>query len=301
MGNVKSASTPAEFTTSDHSPLLQQLEKVPLVLRRRSAFSVERNDFLSLTCSSGCRKDSRSHSENRRVKQDLADSDLETLSFSCSNLRQALQPYIEISGDLTTSQNSAVRRLWKQVALIQLRASPQINEKNIFEIIQEMKRCCENECELASRLLLHIFAIDSRLQAAFYLPNVPYFELRNSQLFEIHVKVLGSTLSFIMLHLHDPTAMSKSLQALGARHVIHTKVQYRSNYWKVVNQAFIEFVNADRTSFDMFDAWNVLGNFCVEQMRIGYKIEYKAQKVLERFKAKDIRVSNEEKKSFQSM
>uniref|UniRef100_A0A2K6W9B2 GLOBIN domain-containing protein n=1 Tax=Onchocerca volvulus TaxID=6282 RepID=A0A2K6W9B2_ONCVO len=209
----------------------------------------------------------RSQSENRKRKQNLSKSDLEALSWSCSNLRQALQPCIEISGDLTTSQNSAIRRLWKQ----------------------EMKRCNDSEFELASRLLLRIFALDFRLQSAFHLSNVPFFELKENQLFEIHAKAVGSTLSSIMLHLHNPTAMSKSLQALGARHVIHTEIQYRSNYWKIVNQAFVEFVNADRASIDVFNAWNVLGNFCVEQMRIGYRIEYKAQKVLEQLKTKDMK------------
>lgn len=46
---------------------------------------------------------------------------------------------------------------------------------------------------------------------------------------------MESTLSFVMLHLHNPTAMSKALQALGAQHVIHTTIQYKSNYWKVEN------------------------------------------------------------------
>uniref|UniRef100_A0A1I7VR77 GLOBIN domain-containing protein n=1 Tax=Loa loa TaxID=7209 RepID=A0A1I7VR77_LOALO len=185
---------------------------------------------------------------------------------SCSESRQALQPRIEISGDLTTSQNSAIRRLWKQ----------------------EMKRYCDNKSELASRLLLRIFAINPRLQALFHLSNLPYYEIRKNPLFKLHVKAVETTLSFVMLHLYNPTAMSKSLQTLGARHVIHTRIQYKSNYWKVVNQAFIEFVNADQASIDVFNAWNVLGNFCVEQMRIGYKIEYKAQKMLERLKTKEM-------------
>ncbi|OZC08835.1 hypothetical protein X798_04161 [Onchocerca flexuosa] len=95
------------------------------------------------------RSSERSQSENRKIKQNLSKSDLEALSWSCSNLRQTLQPCIEISGDLTTSQNSAIRRLWKQ----------------------EMKRYNDNEFELASRLLLRIFALDFRLQSAFHLSN----------------------------------------------------------------------------------------------------------------------------------
>lgn len=54
-----------------------------------------------------------------------------------------------------------------------------------------MKRCRDNESELARRLLLRIFAIDSRLQAFFHLSNVPYFKLKENQLFELHVKVIN--------------------------------------------------------------------------------------------------------------
>uniref|UniRef100_A0A0R3S5R7 GLOBIN domain-containing protein n=1 Tax=Elaeophora elaphi TaxID=1147741 RepID=A0A0R3S5R7_9BILA len=250
-------------------PSTMSLEETSLSSRQQlplAKHSCVKKDLMPSRCSSRHQKNTesvRSHSENRKLSQNLLASNLEALSRSCSNLRQALQPNIEISGDLTTTQNNAIRRLWKQ----------------------ELKNCRENELELASRLLLRIFAIDSRLQAPFHLSNVPYYELRKNQLFEIYVKAIESTLSFIMLHLYNPTAMSKSLQALGAQHVIYTGIQYRSSYWKIVNQAFIEFVNADRTSVDVFDAWNVLGNFCVEQMRIGYKIEYKAQKVLERLRA----------------
>ncbi|VDN19527.1 unnamed protein product [Gongylonema pulchrum] len=150
----------------------------------------------------------------------------------------------------------------------------------------ELKRYNDSELELANRLLLRVFAIDPRLQAAFHLFNVPYSELKKNVQFQAHVKVLEPALSFVMSHLHDATAMSKPLQALGARHVMHTRIQYKSVYWKVVNQALIEFVNADRASGDVFDAWNVLGNFCIEQMRIGYRIEYKVKKVIQRIESK---------------
>lgn len=39
-------------------------------------------------------------------------------------------------------------------------------------------------------------------------------------------------------------------------------------------QALIEVVGADKGTADSFEAFTVLGAFCVEQMRIGYKIEY---------------------------
>ncbi|VBB28167.1 unnamed protein product, partial [Acanthocheilonema viteae] len=270
MGSVESIANPISLTGSPQHLPLQRYSKEASPTSQRvlqaAKYTGAKNDLLLLSQSSQRRQkhanSTRCHSENRKIEQNLTESNFEELSSSCSNFRQALQPNIEILGDLTTSQSNAIRRVWKE----------------------EMKRCGNNELELASRLLLRIFAIDSRLRAFFHLSNVPYFKLRENQLFELHVKVTGSTLSFVMLHLHNPTAMSKSLQALGARHVIHTGVQYRSNYWKIVNQAFIEFVNADQTSIDVFDAWNVLGNFCVEQMRIGYKIEYKAQKVLEGLK-----------------
>lgn len=66
-----------------------------------------------------------------------------------------------------------------------------IQHSSYYCVVQEMKRCCDNESELASRLLLRIFAIDPRLQAAFHLSNVPYFEMRKNQLFELHVKVIN--------------------------------------------------------------------------------------------------------------
>ncbi|CAG9537097.1 unnamed protein product [Cercopithifilaria johnstoni] len=289
MGSVESVNQIGLTESPRHSSLLQRYSRVEFMTiqsRKSSSINFEEasclnspsqlpqakcscvtNDLLLPVCLSQRQKNAnstRSYSENRKMEQSLLVSNVEALSLSSSNLRQALQPNIQISGDLNPSQNNAIRRLWKK----------------------EMKKCGDNEAELASRLLLRIFIIDPRLQALLHLPNVPYFELRKNQIFELHVKAVGSTLSFVMLHLHNPTAMSKSLQALGARHVIHTEIQYRSNYWKVVNQAFVEFVNADQTSIDVFDAWNVLGNFCVEQMRIGYKIEYKAQKVLKCLKEK---------------
>jgi hypothetical protein len=41
-------------------------------------------------------------------------------------------------------------------------------------------------------------------------------------------------------------------------------------------------VGAEKASADTYDAFTVLGAFCVEQMRIGYKIEYKLQREAER-------------------
>ncbi|VDN03261.1 unnamed protein product [Thelazia callipaeda] len=282
MGNLESAINPAQLKktvlvrqSSNSSP--KHSDKLVRILRRQSSLA-------SYFCS---KNDSSLPMQSPgRLKHALA-------MRSHSEQRLALQPNIQISGDLNSSQNNAIRKLWKQ----------------------EMKKCNDNEFELASRLLLCIFALDERLQIPFYLSSIAHAELRKNEQFKAHVKVTVPTLTFIMSHLHDPTAMSKSLQALGARHVIHTKVQYRSNYWKVnisfhliitqniflyititkhisnfcdiiekflqvVNQAFMQFVNADQSSTEVFHAWNVLGNFCIEQMRIGYRIEFKAQKVI---------------------
>lgn len=41
----------------------------------------------------------------------------------------------------------------------------------------------------------------------------------------------------------------------------------------------MEFVHADSEACVVRDAWIVLGGFCTEQMRIGFKIEYKLWKV----------------------
>lgn len=210
----------------------------------------------------------RSRSESRNLSKKSQNVNSADLSHSYNNLRLAIQPHIQISGDLKASQISLIRRLWKQ----------------------EMKKCFDSELEMANRLLLRIFTIAPHFQAAFHLLNVPYLELQDNAVFQVHAKIVESVLSFVMSHLHDATAMSKPLQALGARHLIHTKIQYKSIYWKVVNQALVEFVDADRTSIDVFDAWNVLGNFCVEQMRIGYKIEYKIKKVIQRMESKKVEI-----------
>ncbi|MFH4983369.1 hypothetical protein AB6A40_010078 [Gnathostoma spinigerum] len=178
---------------------------------------------------------------------------------SGSSLRQSTSPQFEIRGDLTGQQINIIKRTWKQ----------------------HLKSVNDNEYEMASRLLIRIFRLEPRLMSAFGLYNISVSACRSSEIFDEHVKILEPTLAFVMSHLHDATALSKRLQMLGGRHVHHTAVTYKSIYWKIVVQAMIEFVNADRAMSDVHDAWIALGGFCVEQMRIGYKIEYKLKTLVD--------------------
>ncbi|VDK26947.1 unnamed protein product [Anisakis simplex] len=54
----------------------------------------------------------------------------------------------------------------------------------------------------------------------------------------------------------------------------------------IVIQAMVDFVGGDNTLADIQDAWLVLGGFCVEQMKIGYKIEFKLQQIVSKFSQK---------------
>uniref|UniRef100_A0A0M3I0H2 GLOBIN domain-containing protein n=1 Tax=Ascaris lumbricoides TaxID=6252 RepID=A0A0M3I0H2_ASCLU len=212
----------------------------------------------------------RSHSEQRSLqssgmeKERTLSNDLSGASLSGLSLRQCTGPQFQICGDLDPHQINVVRRTWKQ----------QLHRNN------------DNEFEMAIRLLLRIFRIEPRLQSLFNLGDIPYAELRNNAYFNEHVKVVEPILSFVLSHLHDATAMSKHLQLLGGRHVRYTKVTYKSVYWKIVIQAMTEFVGADRALSNVYDAWIILGGFCVEQMRIGYKIQYKLQRVAARLDEK---------------
>uniref|UniRef100_A0A915E542 GTP 3',8-cyclase n=1 Tax=Ditylenchus dipsaci TaxID=166011 RepID=A0A915E542_9BILA len=122
---------------------------------------------------------------------------------------------------------------------------------------QVMKSAEEDEQEIAVRLLLRIFQLDPRNQAYFLLGGVAFNDLRQ----------------------HPCFFSTKYLQTLGGRHVL-TGVTYKSAYWKTFVQALIDVVEADTA--EVFDAYTVLGAFCVEQMRIGYKIEYMLQREAER-------------------
>uniref|UniRef100_A0A914PNH2 Globin family profile domain-containing protein n=1 Tax=Panagrolaimus davidi TaxID=227884 RepID=A0A914PNH2_9BILA len=85
-----------------------------------------------------------------------------------------------------------------------------------------------------------------------------------------------------MSHPTNATTLSKYLQQLGGRHVQYTGVTYKCSYWKTFIQALIDVVGVDKNSGDIHESLFLLGNFCVEQMRIGYKIEYLLQREAER-------------------
>ncbi|KAH7662425.1 globin family protein [Aphelenchoides avenae] len=178
---------------------------------------------------------------------------------SQDTFRQSPQPKFQISGDLNPHQVGIVKRTWKQL----------------------MKSLSNNETEVAIRLLTRIFLIDPRNATYFGLGSIAMAELRHNVLFMRHVKAFEPTLVQVMSHPTNATSLSKHLQVLGGRHVHHTGVTYRSPYWKNFVQALVE-VFCTGSNADVYDAFTVLGAFCVEQMRIGYKIEYKLQREAER-------------------
>ncbi|KAE9553638.1 hypothetical protein FO519_003139 [Halicephalobus sp. NKZ332] len=174
--------------------------------------------------------------------------------------KQSTQPKFQISGDLNPHQVNLVKRTWKQV----------------------LKTANDDENEMACRLLLRIFQLDHRNQVLFGLGDVPQAELRSNPLFVKHVKAIEPTLSNVMSHPTNATNLSKYLQQLGGRHVQYTGVTYKCSYWKTFVQALLDIVGVDKASGDTHDAFFILGSFCVEQMRIGYKIEYLLQREAER-------------------
>ncbi|KAK0410124.1 hypothetical protein QR680_004960 [Steinernema hermaphroditum] len=175
-------------------------------------------------------------------------------------LRQSAQPQFQISGDLSPQQINTVKRTWKQV----------------------MKTFKEDEMEISIQLLLRIFQLDTRAKQWFYLIGVPECDLRQNDVFKEHVKAFEPTLIFVMGHLHDATSLSRHLQQLGGRHVRYTGVTYKSSYWKTFIQALLDVVGVEGSQYNVWEAWTILGAFCVEQMRIGYKIEHKLQREAER-------------------
>jgi len=201
---------------------------------------------------SGSHSPSSSHSSSS--------SYLNTIINEKGCLRQSTQPKFQISGDLNPHQVNLVKRIWKQV----------------------LKTVNDDENEMACQLLLRIFQLDHRNQVLFGLGDVPQTELRSNPLFVKHVKAIEPTLSNVMSHPTNATNLSKYLQQLGGRHVQYTGVTYKCAYWKTFVQALLDIVGVDKASGDTHDAFFILGSFCVEQMRIGYKIEYLLQREAER-------------------
>ncbi|KAI6218011.1 GLOBIN domain-containing protein [Aphelenchoides fujianensis] len=202
-------------------------------------------------------------------------------------LRQSAQPKFQISGDLTPQQIQLVKRTWKNVM-------KSINGDDV----KSGDESSRGDFEIAVRLLLRIFTLEPQTLGMFGLPDIPFSDLRRHPLFIQHVKAFEPTLIHTMQHPGQATTLSKYLQQLGGRHVQNTGVTYKDQrYWKASArcslsfilpllqtfvQALVEIVGADKASADTYEAFMVLGAFCVEQMRIGYKIESKLQREAER-------------------
>uniref|UniRef100_A0A1I8C1X6 GLOBIN domain-containing protein n=1 Tax=Meloidogyne hapla TaxID=6305 RepID=A0A1I8C1X6_MELHA len=179
-------------------------------------------------------------------------------------LRQSTEPMFAINGDLSPHQIGLIKRAWK----------------NLLKSV--------NENEIAIKLLLRIFQLDPRNLAYFSLNEYSPFDeylIKENNIFINHVKTFESTLINVMTHPGNATKLSKHLQQLGGRHVNYTGVTYKCSYWKCFIQSLIDVLtlNKDKnTSEDLHEAILILGEFCVEQMKIGYKIEYKLQCEAER-------------------
>ncbi|CAD5230580.1 unnamed protein product [Bursaphelenchus xylophilus] len=221
--------------------------------------------------SNGTQRSPSFHKNNRSQSLEQSGTHSPSSSHSSSSnsylghdkncLRQSAQPMFQISGDLNPQQIHLVKRTWKNL----------------------MKSINDDEQEIAIRLLLRFFQLEPRNVALFGLPtDVPLNELRQNPIFMRHVKAFEPTLIHVMSHPGNATTLSKYLQQLGGRHVQNTGVTYKSTYWKTFMQALVDVVDAGKISADAYEAFMVLGAFCVEQMRIGYKIEYKLQREAER-------------------
>ncbi|CAD5225959.1 unnamed protein product [Bursaphelenchus okinawaensis] len=215
------------------------------------SFSFHKNNRSQSLEQSGTHSPSSSHSSSSNSY----------LGHDKNCLRQSAQPMFQISGDLNPQQIHLVKRTWKTI----------------------MKTINDDEQEIAVRLLLRIFQIEPRNVALFGLPpDIQPSELRHNATFLRHVKAFEPTLIHVMAHPGNATSLSKYLQQLGGRHVQNTGITYKSTYWKTFMQALVDVVDAGKISADAYEAFMVLGAFCVEQMRIGYKIEYKLQREAER-------------------
>nr|CAD2192805.1 unnamed protein product [Meloidogyne enterolobii] len=191
---------------------------------------------------------------------------INSLNNTNNCLRQNTEPMFAINGDLNPHQIGLIKRAWKNL----------------------LKSVGEDENEIAVKLLLRIFQLDSRNLDYFSLNEFcsnPFDEylIRENNVFICHVKTFESTLINIMTHPGNATKLSKHLQQLGGRHVNYTGVTYKCSYWKCFIQSLIDILTLKRencnknTSEDLIEAILILGEFCVEQMKIGYKIEYKLQ------------------------
>uniref|UniRef100_A0A915P8U8 GLOBIN domain-containing protein n=1 Tax=Meloidogyne floridensis TaxID=298350 RepID=A0A915P8U8_9BILA len=166
---------------------------------------------------------SRSSSSNTNTATNSSFiNSINSLNDKNNCLRQNTEPMFAINGDLNPHQIGLIKRAWKNL----------------------LKSVGEDENEIAVKLLLRIFQLDSRNLAYFSLNEFcsnPFdeFEIRENNIFICHVKCFIQSLIDIL-------------------------TLKRENGNK-------------NTSEDLIEAILILGEFCVEQMKIGYKIEYKLQ------------------------
>ncbi|KAL3083054.1 hypothetical protein niasHS_010856 [Heterodera schachtii] len=203
---------------------------------------------------------SRSSSSNSYINSVLGTNcAVGEMEKSC--LRQSTEPMFNISGDLNPHQIGLVRRAWKTTL-----------------------KATDNEgTEIAIRILLRIFQLDPRNLTLFSLRDSSAGELRMHPLFTELANTFEPTLVHLMGHLTNATTLSKHLQQLGGRHVSYTGVTYKCAYWKSFSQALVEVIMENGgKSVELRDALIALADFCVEQMKIGYRIEHKLQCEAER-------------------
>lgn len=281
--------TAKEWSSNDNAR--QQQQKYSSNVRHRSQ-SIEQSNSGTGTLYSPC--SSRSSSSNSYINSILLNNvfgiaaqiggdngegkgGAECNNYAGGALRQTTEPMFTINGDLTPHQIGLVKRAWKQA----------------------MKLVDNCETEIAIRLLLRIYQLDSRNLLHFSLVNVPLNELRGCPVFMAHVKAFEPTLVCVMSNLTNATMLSKQLQQLGGKYVNYTGVTYKCCFWKCFTQALTEvllmpeknvypgndYPSSCKQPEDLREAIGVLGDFCVEQMRIGYRIEYKLQREAERLQA----------------
>uniref|UniRef100_A0A0N5C033 GLOBIN domain-containing protein n=1 Tax=Strongyloides papillosus TaxID=174720 RepID=A0A0N5C033_STREA len=185
-------------------------------------------------------------------------------------LRKSTQPKFSITGDLNPHQIYLVKRAWTKT----------LNNYN------------EDELEICSQLFIRIFQLDQKQMNYFELSKVSLEDLRHNQVFLDHVKLFQPNLSNAMKYLSRATMMSKYLQQMGGKLMRYTKVSYKGSFWKFFEQGIIDIIGGHHAGDETIQSLSILANFFIEQMRIGYKIEFKLQEA-----ALKIVLQQEKKKS----
>uniref|UniRef100_A0AC35TVF3 DRIM domain-containing protein n=1 Tax=Rhabditophanes sp. KR3021 TaxID=114890 RepID=A0AC35TVF3_9BILA len=130
---------------------------------------------------------------------------------------------------------------------------------------------------MAILLLVRTFELDPKQKHNFNLDKVDIEDLRIHPIFVDYVKSFQPLLLNVFKYTNRATIMSKYLQQMGGKLMRYTKVSYKSSYWKVFEQALIDVVSGGNAGDETIEALTILANFCSEQMRIGFRIEYKLQ------------------------